>query len=220
MDIYLLFGPPGSGKGSLGKLLPKGSHLSIGSLLREQNIDCSNGKLVSDEYVNSLVLKYLKQNSQKEFLVLDGYPRTESQAIFLKKYFQDRIKTFIHLSCSDEEVIDRVCFRETCNCGCSYHPRLKPSKKVGICDACGSLLKKRSDDTKEIIQERLLVYKKEKNKILRHFQDKYVDVSVERDFKESLKKIAQFILSGNENYIKDIRNFPIGRDQIKQFGRE
>lgn len=108
MKNIIFFGPPGAGKGTQAKILAKKinvPHLSTGDILRnklKENDDLAltlkkiiaDGKLVSDEVLNPIVSDKLI-NDCKDGFILDGYPRTLDQSIFLKEFF---IKKNIALS--------------------------------------------------------------------------------------------------------------------------
>ncbi len=90
----ILFGPPGAGKGTQSKFLVKklnGFQISTGDILRKEiknnSIigkeiinDMNNGKFVSDEIVNKLIMSFIFDPEKKNRLIFDGYPRTLSQA--------------------------------------------------------------------------------------------------------------------------------------------
>ena len=96
MKNIIFFGPPGAGKGTQAKIISKFlkiPHLSTGDILRKKLLDkdnlalelksiMSSGNLVSDQILNSIVSSRLKNDINKGFL-LDGYPRTLTQAKFL-----------------------------------------------------------------------------------------------------------------------------------------
>ena len=96
----IFFGPPGSGKGTQAKLLSEELnilHLSTGDILRDKLIDCdslsiklkeimSSGNLVSDEILNQIIANKLISKECSNGYILDGYPRTISQAEFLLSF--------------------------------------------------------------------------------------------------------------------------------------
>lgn len=116
--MIILLGPPGCGKGTIATVLKtkyKYIHLSTGELIRsmlDENEDLrkliKQGKFISDEKINELVEKYLStlSNEEKEILILDGYPRTEKQAIFLKKL--EKIEHVILIDIPEKVCIDRI----------------------------------------------------------------------------------------------------------------
>jgi len=121
--ILVLFGPPGSGKGTQAKLLSerfKVPHISLGDLLREAVRDktkvgklaakyLDKGLLVPDEVVNELAReRYAKPDCQSGF-ILDGYPRTIAQAEFL-----GQVDKVIYLKIPLSEAIKRLSERRSC----------------------------------------------------------------------------------------------------------
>ena len=101
----ILFGPPGAGKGTQSKHLVKklnGFQISTGDMLREEiknnsNIgkqiinDMNEGKFVSDEIVNKLIVNVISDPGKKNNLIFDGYPRSLSQAKDLDIFLNDSL---------------------------------------------------------------------------------------------------------------------------------
>jgi adenylate kinase len=160
MKIILL-GAPGSGKGTQAERLSKAyniPHISTGDILRSssdpriQDI-LSKGQFVSDDEMIELVKKRLKNEPQG--WILDGFPRTLSQAKSLEPFKP----IALYFKVNDEIVKKRLSLRRTCpNCKAIYHLENKPPIKDSICDLCGSLLVQRNDDKEEVIAERLRMY--------------------------------------------------------------
>lgn len=184
----ILFGPPGSGKGTQAKLLEKKlgfRHLSTGDMLREaieketllgrkakEFVD--QGKLVPDSLIGSIVREKLDDlHSDFVNFLFDGFPRTLEQVKQLEKIFSDlSLGSYqvISLEVSDEEVIKRLSGRLSCSqCGSGYNLNYKKPEKPGICDKCGGKLTRRSDDTLETIKERLKVYHQQTKPVLDYF---------------------------------------------------
>ena len=102
MNNIIFFGPPGAGKGTQAKIIAEYldlSHLSTGEILRQKILDSdelakklkeimSSGKLVSDDILNSIVSARLSKEINKGF-ILDGYPRTITQSIFLNEFLNE-----------------------------------------------------------------------------------------------------------------------------------
>ena len=102
MSNIIFFGPPGAGKGTQAKIISeylKIPHLSTGDILRKKLLDkddlanelqkiMSTGNLVSDEILNSIVASRLKDELVNGF-ILDGFPRTLSQAEALDKMLKN-----------------------------------------------------------------------------------------------------------------------------------
>lgn len=173
MNVYILLGPPGSGKGTQAKRLVEKfslAHLSTGDILRSavsQGTDLglrvktnmTNGKLVDDDIVNDLVFARLRDESHD--VLLDGYPRTLHQAEALGTFLSVkgiRLGCVIDIEVPEEALENRVVKRRVCSnedCGAIYNLERKPSKVDGICDCCGDILKHRADDTVEAFRSRM-----------------------------------------------------------------
>jgi adenylate kinase len=185
----VIFGPPGSGKGTYAsRLAPRLGvpHISTGDILRDEvksgselgkNISSyvSSGKLVPDEVVNRVMEKRLSQEDCKRGFILDGYPRTLKQAFFLEKI--SKIDFVINLNVPDEVIVRRLSSRLVCRrCGAIYNRITLPPKVDGVCDKCGGELYQRDDDKPEVVRERIRVYKNEAAPLLEHYRKSGVAV--------------------------------------------
>lgn len=175
MPVVLL-GAPGSGKGTQAKNFADNLsyvHLATGDLLRSEvasqtdlgkNVKSlmESGQYVPDEIVFSLLEKKLESISNKDKIVLDGFPRTVAQVELLKKLLQKfdiSLKKVFNINVSDETIVSRAVQRTVCpGCFSVYNKVTSPSKKDGICDVCGTALITRSDDREETVRNRLKVY--------------------------------------------------------------
>ena len=171
MNLILL-GAPGAGKGTQAELLLE--HLGIpsistGNMLREAMANGSDlgkqvkqcmdeGKLVSDDLVLSLVAERTAQPDCNNGFILDGVPRTLSQAQALDaKGVQ--IDHVISIEIDDAVIEGRMTGRRVCTkCGATYHVAVNPPKQEGICDHCGEAVVIRKDDAPETVRKRLQVY--------------------------------------------------------------
>ena len=175
----VMLGAPGTGKGTIGKILSKDLnlvHVSTGDIFREQiNKGTELGKkiqgyiesgaLVPDDVVIETIKTRLLEKDVENGAILDGFPRTAAQAEALKEFLKENKpgakRVAIELDVPDDEIIRRVVNRLICSnksCGAIYNKETKPPKKEGICDVCGSELKKRDDDNKETVTKRLEIY--------------------------------------------------------------
>ena len=186
----VLVGPPGSGKGTQAKLLIDRLTLSCigtGDILRDAIArDTPTGRaakplidqglLVPDPVVNDLVAELFRGPYRPERFVMDGYPRTYSQAIafdaLLKQEYLS-IDAVVNLTISDDEVVRRIGGRVCCSnveCGVCYHVIARPPKVPGRCDVCGSPLVIREDDKEETIRRRLGEFHKNTSDLLTHYR--------------------------------------------------
>ena len=128
---------------------------------REAEKQISAGKLVSDEVVNRVLGSRVKNADCEYGWILDGYPRTLSQAVALQSLLRPRDRfVVIELDVEPDLVVERMTSRLTCpSCGAVYNTSsIRPSRD-GICDNCGSALSRRADDREEVIRERFRAYR-------------------------------------------------------------
>jgi adenylate kinase len=134
----------------------------------------NKGELVPDFIVNKIVETRLKQPDVSEGFILDGFPRSISQAKALDKILSDlgvSLDQVIYVEVDDETIINRLSKRRICpECGAVYHLEDKPPRKPGICDLCGSELQQRSDDVVIVIRHRLKVYREETEPLLERYR--------------------------------------------------
>lgn len=167
----VIFGPPGSGKGTYAMLLKDRlgiPHISTGDLVREEihnktplGIEIEKysnaGKLVPDEVITEILKKRLTLDLSKGF-ILEGYPRSINQAKQLENI--SKIDVVINLVVPDRVIVERLSARVQCkNCGTIYNERTLKPRVTGKCDKCGGELFKRADDQPTVILERLKIYK-------------------------------------------------------------
>ena len=175
MKIVML-GAPGAGKGTQAKMISEKynvPHISTGDIFRaniKENTPLGQkakeymdkGLLVPDELVVDLVVDRLAQDDAKNGYVLDGFPRTIPQAEALTEALDkigEKLDYAIDVEVPDDNIINRMSGRRACvACGGTYHIKFNPTKKEGICDACGGELILRDDDKPETVKQRLTVY--------------------------------------------------------------
>ncbi len=189
----ILFGSPGSGKGTQAKLLRKcvkGPHISTGDMLRthiaskdeigrtaEQLIRA--GKLVPDGLVNQLVEKRLHAPDARAGMILDGYPRTLTQArVLLDLLSASGFRpAVIHLVVDHERIVARLSGRRQCPvCGTLYSLTTNPPRVSGVCNLDGAALVTREDDQESVIRERLNEYDSQTVPILNFFREANVPI--------------------------------------------
>ena len=187
MKAIVLFGSPGSGKGTQAKLLRSQlniPHISTGDMLRERirqggagdgamAATMRSGALVSDGVVNSMVEERLIRPDAANGFILDGYPRTEAQAAHICNWFDaKRIReVVIHLAVDYNIIIARLTGRRQCpQCGTLYNIVSQPPKNDSVCDLDGETLVVREDDREEVIRERLAAYERQTTPVLEYFR--------------------------------------------------
>ena len=174
--ILVLLGPPGSGKGTQAKTLwaeRKWPQLSTGDMLRtaiqsksklglEAQALMDKGSLVSDETVVKLIEERISLPDCEAGFVLDGFPRTLSQADSLDHMLKargSRVDQVILFDISDEALVVRLSGRRICpNCGSMFHLESAPPAKDLTCNHCQGKLVQREDDRPDIVRKRLGVY--------------------------------------------------------------
>ena len=115
----------------------------------------AQGELVPDELVTELVKERLAAPDTEAGFILDGFPRTLTQAQSLAEYLAAQNRgavTALFLALDEEVLLHRLTGRRFCpRCGTSFHLTGRPPKREGICDACGGQLEQRPDDTETVI---------------------------------------------------------------------
>ncbi|MBF0330646.1 MAG: adenylate kinase [Candidatus Omnitrophica bacterium] len=187
--IIVLLGAPGAGKGTLAGALKDQlgvHHISTGDLIRaeikggtaiglEIKRYVESGGLVPDEVVTRMIEgKIAATATDGKGYMFDGFPRTANQATDLDKILTKNnlaINFALYMEASMDIVLKRLTGRRVCKaCGALYHLTNMPSKKTGICDACGGELYQRADDNEETIKKRMTVYNDSTKPIIDHYK--------------------------------------------------
>lgn len=169
MFNFILFGPPGSGKGTQSVKIAKKynlAHISTGDIFRKnirektdlglkvQSI-IEKGDLVPDELLVAILEDALDQHTDVDGFVFDGFPRTIQQAkdldVILTKR-GDAVSLVLALEVNDEEIIGRLLNR--------------------------AQLEGRKDDTREVIENRILVYNNQTQPLIDFYKEKGLFTSV------------------------------------------
>jgi adenylate kinase len=191
----VLFGPPGSGKGTQAKMLAEKyniPHISTGDILRENlknktklgleaKAYMDKGELVPDDVLIGIIKDRLLQPDCTSGFLLDGYPRTVPQADALSRILNEmdkKLDVVLNIDVPDDELIKRLSGRRMCTCGASYHVLFNPPKQEGICDLCGTPLYHRDDDQEEAIMNRLDVYKTQTQPLIDYYTKNGLIVTV------------------------------------------
>lgn len=192
--IIILMGPPGSGKGSLSQWLVANKQwmqLSTGDLCRQHIADKTEigiqineyinaGKLIPDELMISMIEEsMLKKFTENKVLILDGFPRTVTQAkaldtMLTSDIFNEIAVSVVELAVDDAVVRDRIMSRLICSnkaCGLVYSTRDKNACKSMKCDKCESALIMRTDDTFGTLQKRLDIYHESASALREHYKN-------------------------------------------------
>ena len=185
---FILFGPPGSGKGTQAELLTKEFdlvHVSTGNILRQEIRSGSDlgsqvesimreGKLVPDDIVARVVKNKVGEleTGGRECL-MDGYPRNRHQAERFDEILKQvpaRLSAVLSLEVPEAVLLQRLSGRRVCSaCGAMFNVFLNPPRREGRCDRCQGELFQRADDQEETIRERLRVYQDETEPLLKFY---------------------------------------------------
>jgi adenylate kinase len=183
----ILFGAPGSGKGTQARLLKQAlelPHISTGDMLRERvarrdalglqvRALLDAGTLVPDGTVNALVAERIERPDCVRGFILDGYPRTVSQAGILSGMLESRAiaTVVVHLKVDYNVIVARLAGRRQCPvCGALYS--LSPDAAAAeVCDKDGSRLVVRDDDRQEVVTERMQAYDRQTSPVLAYFRE-------------------------------------------------
>jgi adenylate kinase len=131
------------------------------------------GQLVSDDIVNRMLVSRVSKPDCKKGFLLDGYPRTLPQAVYLDKQLADMgfpAPTVFHLATPKSVLIERIASRRQCPvCGRIYNLLFKPPRRTGVCDDDGAKLTRRPDDDVEVVKTRLEAYERQTAPIMVHY---------------------------------------------------
>ncbi len=218
--IILLFGPPGCGKGTqgrliiewLGKSIPS---ISTGDMLRaaiaagtelgqQTQAIMAAGGLVPDDLINAALESRISQPDCAKGFLLDGFPRTVEQAEFLDCVIAKRklpAPVVIHLDVPADVLVGRMISRRQCTkCGQMFNILSKRPKVAGRCDEDGAPLEVRKDDQEKVIRERLRTYEEMTRPVLGHYpSDHYFQISGDRSAPyifEAITHILESIKAG------------------------
>jgi adenylate kinase len=184
----ILFGPPGSGKGTQAVLLADSlglPHISTGDIFRrhveqgtglgrEVQAILASGRLVPDELVNRIVQERLVQPDCAGGFILDGYPRTLPQAETLSGWLGGRgfQQVVVNLLVDYNEIVGRIGARRQCpQCGASYNLVSNPPKHDAVCDRDQTALITREDDQEAVVWKRFEAYAQQTAPLLGGFRN-------------------------------------------------
>jgi adenylate kinase len=185
----VLLGPPGSGKGTVAARLEerfKLEHLSTGQWFRREMQQgtklgesarqyIERGELVPDEIVLGLIEHWVTPELLEQGFLFDGFPRTRAQAEALDRFCAEKsapLELVLYLHLSEDVILERITGRRVClSCGKVYHVRTLPPVSPGICDVCGSKLVQRTDDTEEVVKNRLVFYQKVTEPLVDYYKE-------------------------------------------------
>ena len=190
--ILIVFGPPGAGKGTQANLIANHfniHHLSTGDILRNKLLQkdelstriksvIDRGQLVSDDILNEIVSNRINEQDCLKGFVLDGYPRTKDQALFLNSILNSKnlkIDKIIDIDIDEQIIIKRIISR--------------------------SRTEKRQDDKGEVIKTRISRYLSQTKPLSDFYKSKYLSNYLVINGNQEIEKIAEDIVKilKNEN---------------------
>jgi len=216
----IMLGKPGSGKGTVGKMLSYRLgiiHISSGELFRNyvkkadtigKEIEnyISKGNLVPDELAIKLIEKRLLEEDCRNGVILDGFPRTINQAKELDRFLKEnnqKVDMALELDLTDKDIIDRISKRRVCSnedCREVYNLKFKKPKQEGICDKCSSPLIQREDDKIETVEKRLKTYHESSEKLIDYYKEKDLLYAVKLNIYS--RKTSEDVADEVEKYLK------------------
>ena len=190
MIKIVLLGAPGSGKGTQAAMIAKKfgiPHVSTGDIFRANIKDqtpvgihakefIDRGHLVPDDVTLSIVENRLNEKDCKNGYLLDGFPRTITQAEEMTKSLAavgSFLTSVVSLEVPYKTLLERMTGRRVCeSCGSSFNLQLEKPKVEGKCDKCGGNLFIREDDKAETVASRLEVYKNQSEPLKDYYESK------------------------------------------------
>jgi adenylate kinase len=181
----IMLGPPGAGKGTQSGRLARDYHLpkiSTGDSLREEvargtalgrlaKATMDAGHLVGDDVMVALVRDRLSRSNTANGFVLDGFPRTVPQAIVLDELIQERGRgglLALQIMVPPDELFRRLYIRRICGlCGADAAPG---TPEDAVCAKCGGEFIQRTDDSEDVVRERLRVFEAQTEPLVVYYQ--------------------------------------------------
>ena len=217
--FIVLLGAPGSGKGTVGKIIAddlKLAHISTGDLFRENLKNetelgkeakkyMDKGELVPDEVTIKMLKERLNGEDVENGAVLDGFPRTGVQAVSLDNMLKEmnaKVDMALNIDVPFDEIVERIANRRSCR-GCSeiYNVVFNPPKVEGICDKCGGELYQREDQKPEVVENRLKVYSKTAEELINHYKN--ANILYDAKAGDKVGKTSYDVAKAVEEYIKN-----------------
>jgi len=211
--IFSFLGAPGVGKGTLADQCVRQldfKTMSTGNLCREEIASGSDrGKMLAeysmkvglapDEIIAEIVEAWLIKNIDNSPIILDGYPRTKTQATMLSELIKHKFPTYnlriVFLKVSDdEEIVQRIAKRWVCEnkkCQAVYNRDLIEDKNKQLCDLCNSKLIRRDDDKEDIVRMRLKGFAIHNKEIISFYENAGIPVETISVSKISPKQVFE-----------------------------
>ncbi len=222
VTYVVMLGPPGVGKGTQSKFLANEldlPHISTGDIFRA-NIKQGNelgkladsfiskGQLVPDDVTIAMLRERFTQPDCKNGAILDGFPRTPTQADALEGLLNSlggRVNRVLFITAPAEALIERLAGRWSCRAqGHVFHERFNLPKEKGVCDIDGSELYQRDDDKAETVLNRIQIYKKQTAPLIEYYTER--KLLIEINGIESIEKVSMHIRDVVQKALSSSRN--------------
>jgi adenylate kinase len=212
----VLLGPPGAGKGTQAARLTRLwgiPHISTGAILRdaikagtplgrEVQAIIERGALIDDATITRIVCDRVSAADAACGFLLDGFPRTVTQAESLDAFMAGRGGglVIVEIALSEQEVLHRLASRMICSeCGANA----QDDREVSTCHDCGGPLVPRADDAEQVVRERLNVYRRQTAPLVEYYsaRETYCRISGERmvdDVSAAIVRAIDACRSGKE----------------------
>lgn len=209
--FLVLLGPPGVGKGTQAKILSERTglaHISSGDLFRENlknktklgqlaQTYMGKGELVPDDVTIAMIRERLSLPDCEAGAILDGFPRTPSQADALTamlKEFNGHVDAVPFITGAEDVLVERLGNRWTCRAnGHIFNEESNPPKVNGKCDFDDSELYQRDDDKAETVKRRIQVYLEQTSPLISYYRDQ--GKLVEIDGMQTIEQVNQEFVS-------------------------
>lgn len=210
MKRIILFGAPGSGKGTQADALEEKygyRKISTGDLVRTEiaadtelgmqfKYISGKGELVPDDVIVRMFKKRLGQKDIKDAYIVDGFPRTLSQAQALSGIPADE-EIAVYLKLGNEDiVVKRILSRLTCTqCGAIFRSEEDPPADRMKCTQCGGIAARRGDDTEAVVKNRIRIYREATKPVIRYYKDRGVfhEIDASRSIEDIFKDLEDVV---------------------------
>jgi adenylate kinase len=209
--FIVLLGPPGAGKGTQAQAISAKlqlPHISSGEIFRENLKDqtelgkiaegyINRGDLVPDDITIGMIKQRLLQDDCRNGALMDGFPRTPTQAEALDLMLRDldsQVVAVPYIKVSKDVLVARLTGRWTCpQCNNVYHVTFNPPSEAGICDTDGEILFQREDDKEGTVTNRIKVYHEQTQPLIDFYQTKGLLLEVNGD--QSIEEVTAELIT-------------------------